>query len=111
MEILLQKDALSSDVFVIADEMYLRKCAEFHGSEFIDANENGNLSKGIVVFMIAGLKNSLSLVVCASPEISINGEWQSTEFSKCISAFVKGQCQGGLLLTTIQLVLVLSRYF
>ena len=39
VEILLQKDAISSDVVVIADEMYLQKCAEFHGGEFIGDNE------------------------------------------------------------------------
>ena len=55
VEILLQKDAISSDVVVIADEMDLQKCAEFHGGEIIGANENGYLFKDIVVFMIAGL--------------------------------------------------------
>ena len=54
--------------------MYLQKCAEFHGGEFIGVNENGDLFKGTVVFMIAGLKNSVPMVVRASPEISINGE-------------------------------------
>ena len=65
--------------------MYLQKCAEFHGGEFIGASENRDLFKGIVVFTIAGVKNSVPMMVRASPEIFIDGEWLSSEFSKCIS--------------------------
>ena len=39
--------------------------------------------------MIAGLKNSVPMVVRAFPEISINSEGLSSEFSKCISNLVK----------------------
>ena len=39
--------------------------------------------------MKAGLKNLVTMVVRASPEISINGEWLFSEFSKCISDLVK----------------------
>ena len=53
---LLEKDHLSQDCVLLVDEMYLQKGTQFHGGEYIGANENDELYKGIVVFMITGLK-------------------------------------------------------
>ena len=45
VEILLQEDAISSDVVLMADEMYLQKCTKFRRGEFIGVDENGDLLK------------------------------------------------------------------
>ena len=63
--------------------MYLQKGTQFRGGEYIGANENDELHKGIMVFMITGLKTVPSVVkVC--PEVTVNGEWLSQEILKCI---------------------------
>ena len=40
----------------MADEMYLQQGTQFQGGEYVGANEDGKLYKGIVVFMINGIK-------------------------------------------------------
>ena len=73
-EVLLHQDSISLDVILMADEMYLQKGAQFHGGEFVGANSDGELSGGIMVFMIVGLKKSIPIIVHALPETSLNGK-------------------------------------
>lgn len=73
-KMLLKKGLISSDVILMADEMYLQQATQFHGGEFIGANSEGQLYKGIFVFLIVGLKKSVPIVVRASPETTISGE-------------------------------------
>ena len=54
---LMEKGYLSQDCVLLVDEMYLQKGTQFHGGEYIGANENDELYKGIMVFVITGLKN------------------------------------------------------
>ena len=42
--------------------MYLQKGTQFHGWEYIGANENDELYKGIMVFMITGLNKKNSTI-------------------------------------------------
>ena len=51
----------------MVDEMYLQKRAQFAGGEYVGVDLEENLYNGIVVFMINGLKTSLSIVVKACP--------------------------------------------
>ena len=37
-------------------EIYLQKCEEYFGGELIGSDENGELDKEIVCFMIEGMK-------------------------------------------------------
>ena len=83
---LLEKGEISRDVVLMFDEMYLQKCTQFHGGKYEGADEEGNHYKGIVVFMIAGLKKSIPFVVKASPETFINGEWLEEEIEKVITS-------------------------
>ena len=68
--------------------MYLQKCTQFHGGEYIGDVE-GNLYKGVVAFMIQGLKKSISFVIKASPETKIPGEWLAQHISGCVSCLSK----------------------
>ena len=83
--------------------MYLQKGTQFHG-----ANENDELYKGIMVFMITGLKKkktkkkTVPSVFKACPEVTVNGEWLSQEILKCIFQLINsGFFLLGLLLQTI----------
>ena len=72
---LLKEELISSDIILMADEMYLQQGAQFKGGEFIGANTEGRLYKGIFVFLIVGLKESVPIVVKASPGTTINGKY------------------------------------
>ena len=44
---------------LMIDEMYLQKAAQYQNGEYVGVNDNGDLYKGIFVFMIVGLKKSI----------------------------------------------------
>ena len=54
--------AISEDVVLMFDEMYLQKCEEYSAGEIIGANENNELYKGLLSFMIVGLKENVPYV-------------------------------------------------
>ena len=62
---------ISSDIFLILDEMYLLKCQEYTGVQLIGAATNGELYKGIVPFMIIGIKQNTPYIIKSAPEIKI----------------------------------------
>jgi len=66
--LLREQNKISSDVVHLIDEMYLQKCAQYAGGEYIGTDSEGDFYHGIVVFMINGLKSTLSLVVKACSE-------------------------------------------
>ena len=47
--------------------MYLQKCEEYFGGELKRCGEDGNLYKGLVCYMIVGLKESVPYVIKFSP--------------------------------------------
>ena len=59
---------ISKDVVLIFDEMFLQRCEEYFAGKLIGADEKQELYKGVVSFMIAGLKETESFVVKAVPE-------------------------------------------
>ena len=81
---LLEKNTISFDFLLLVDEMYLKKSVQYHRGYSLDQDEEGNLYKGIVIFMIVSLKQSISHVVKSRPEVSINGEWLKIEIEECI---------------------------
>ena len=76
--LLLQKREISKDIILMADEMYLQEGSQYHSGKYVDADDEGNLYKGIVAFTIVGLEKSIPYIIKASPEVTINGSWQST---------------------------------
>ena len=87
--LLKEKNAICQDVILMADEMYLQKKAVYSSGEYIGVDDSGNPFKGIVVFMICGLKASIPIVVKACPEISLNGKWIANHIVECISSLSK----------------------
>ena len=80
-----EEDKISEDLVLMADEMYLQMGSEYTGGDFIGADKDGNLYKGIVTFMVVGVKTNTPYVIKASPEVSINGTWLADEMDGCIS--------------------------
>ena len=68
----------------MADELYLQKSAQYSGGQYVGTDEKENLYKGVVVFMIYGLKSSIPVVVKAVPKVTVNGQWLAEEISNCI---------------------------
>ena len=64
--------------------MYSQKYEEYFGGELIGSDENGELYKGIVCFMVVGLKESIPYVISSSPEITINAAWFRNELFECL---------------------------
>ena len=66
---------MSKDVIISVDEMYLLKCTQYTNGEYVGADKDGKLYKGIVAFLIVGLKESVPYVIQAIPEVKITGKW------------------------------------
>ena len=75
LKVLQEKSEISTDLILMEDEMYLQKAAQYQAREYVSANEEGNLYKGIVAFMVVGLKQSIPYVVQAISEVTFNGQW------------------------------------
>ena len=80
---------ISNDIILMADEMYLQKASEWEGGEYVGEDEDGNLFKGLVTFMVVGLKSNTPYVIKACPEVSINGSWLSNEMDRCIDTLAE----------------------
>ena len=65
---------ISEDVVLMFDEMYLQKCEEYCGGKIIGANESNELYKGLLPFMIVGLKENVPYIIKSVPEQNIDGK-------------------------------------
>ena len=62
------------------DDMYLQKCEEYCGGEIIGANEINELYKGLLSFMIVGLKENVPYIIRYVLEQNIDGKWINEQF-------------------------------
>ena len=72
------------------DEMFLQKCQEYCGGELIGADENNELYKGLVSFMIVGMKKSIPYIIKSVPEKKIDGKWLKEQVFDCLKTLQKG---------------------
>ena len=75
IKLLLNEGSINSDIALLLDEIYIQKEVSYQDGEVVGKDEDGNLYKGVMVFMIVGLRTSIPYVVRAVPEITINGAW------------------------------------
>ena len=66
---------ISKDVVFMFDEMYLQKGEEYCGGEIIGSNESNELYKGLLLFVIIKLKESVSYIIKSVPDRNIDGKW------------------------------------
>ena len=86
----LKKDSkISEDICLLFDEMYLQKCEEYFGGELIGSDENGELDKGIVCFMIEGMTESISCDEVLSR--NNNAVWLRDELFEYLDAQIESQ--------------------
>ena len=84
LKVLRENGKISNDCILMLDEMYLEKPTQYHSAEYVGADDEGNLYKGRVAFMIVGLKESIPYIVQAIPEVKFSGEWLADKMSNCI---------------------------
>ena len=53
----------------------MQKSAQYQSEEYVGVDEEGNLYKGIIAFMVVGLKQSIPFAVQAILEVIFNGHW------------------------------------
>ena len=80
---------ISEDICLSFDEMYLQKCEEYFGGELIGSDENGELDKGIVCFLIEGMKESIPCDQFISR--NNNAVWLRDELFECLEAQIESQ--------------------
>ena len=89
VSLLRETGKISSDCVLMIDEMYLQKAAQYQDGKYVGVNENGDLYKGILVFMIVGLTKSIPYVIQAIPQVTFTGTWLSTKILESFQTFNK----------------------
>jgi len=85
-KVLLDKEKISKDVVLLVDEMYLQKSLQYQDGKIYGSDEDGNLFKGIMTFMIVGLRKNIPFVIKAVPESKIDGKWISSNIEESIKS-------------------------
>ena len=108
LKILQKRGENATDLILMVDKiMYLQKATQYQAGEYVGANEKGNLYKGIVAFMVAGLKQSLSFVVQAIPYVTFHDQWLCDKIASNIENLGNAFACVDLLLTITPLMLML----
>ena len=66
--------------------MYVQKEVQFQQGKLIGCDDNGDLFKGIIAFMIVGVWKNVPFVVKAVPESKIEGKWLSGQTIETIQS-------------------------
>ena len=85
LKALQDNNCISEDVIFFFDKIYLQKC-EYSGGESIGTDDKGSAYKGMVCYMVVGLKNNVSHVLKSVPEKELIGKWLSNELLDCIKS-------------------------
>ena len=64
-------------IVLLIDETYLQKEVQFQGGEMTGCDNNGELFKSIMMFMIVGMRNNVSFGVKAILETKTKEKWMS----------------------------------
>ena len=73
---------LLEDMVLMVDKMYLQKLSQYHSGKYVGADKEGNLYKGIVVFMVAELKKSITIIINAFSETAITEDWIASKLDQ-----------------------------
>ena len=84
IKMLKDKGHMSKKVILIIDEMFLQKCAQYQAGVYTGTDVSGELYKGILSFMITGLKKNIPYVVQSIPEITFTGKWLADKIADCV---------------------------
>ena len=84
VKLLHEQGKISTDCVLMVDEMYHQKAAQYQNGEYVSLSNDGDIFKGTLVFMIAGLKESVPYAIKAIPEVQYSGQSLATETAECI---------------------------
>ena len=86
LKALKENGSISEDVISLFDEMYLQKSEEYVGGETVGTDEDGELYKGVLCFVIIGLKRNIPYIISTVPEkkLVVNG-LKMNYFAECKS--------------------------
>ena len=84
--VLIEQGKNGTDVVLLFDEVYLQKDSQYQDGKLVGADNEGNLYKGVMTFMINSLKKPIPFVIKAIPEIKIEGKWLSEHIDNCITS-------------------------
>ena len=85
VKLLLEKGELDKDIVLLLDEMILQKEESYQGGSIVGADEYGELFKGILTFMIVGLRKNIPSVIRAVPEVTISGALVQKHIHECLN--------------------------
>ena len=74
VKLLPNEPKIDKDIVLLTDKMYLQKEVQFQQGKLIDCDDNSNLLKGFMTFMIVGVRKNVPFVVKAVPESKIQGK-------------------------------------
>ena len=83
--LLKDEEEISSDACLIFDKMYLQKCEECTEVQLIGTATNGELYKGIVSFMIIGIKQKTPYTIKSVLEIKMHADRLKNEIIGCLN--------------------------
>ena len=66
-KVLLEQRKIGTDVVLLLDEVYLQKYSQYQDEKLVGAVNEGNMHKGVMVFMLNSLKKSIPFVIKAIP--------------------------------------------
>ena len=93
-----EEGSLFCDCILMIDKMYLQKSSQNQSGEYVGVDEERNLYKRIVAFMVVGIKLSILFVVQAIPEVTFNGQWLTERFNDNIVNLIEfGLCVRGII--------------
>ena len=81
-----ENKSISENVTLLFDEMYLQKCKEYVDCEMVETDEDGELYKGVVCFMIIALKSNIPDIISTVPGKEIRGKWHKDKLLRCMQA-------------------------
>ena len=97
LKTLQENGKISNDCMLMVDEIYLEKTTQYHSGKYGGADYEGNLYKGIVAFMIMGLKELIPYIVQAIPEVKLSDKWLADKISNCIADLTSAEfCVRGI---------------
>ena len=97
LKILRENVKISNDWILMPDEMHLKKVTQYHSGEYGRADDERNLCKGIVAFIIVGLKESIPYIKQAVPEVKFSGELLADKMSNCVDDLTSAEfCVRGI---------------
>ena len=77
--------------------MYLQKEVQYQVGNLIGSNE-GTKFRGIMTFMVIGLRNNIPFLVKAVPDFKIEGKWLSKHTNECVKSLHDiGLCVHGVI--------------